>query len=299
MAHPSERYVKFLLASSWGASHMTALDVGSFFEGLYLAPVQEKTYDRILVEFRPPEPFYFNNKKHQPSVKFMREQGLTDMWNPSDDVRRVLTSLINPTPVRDFVDMLLMGRMHPTDVAKFTADRFSLSVPYSAETIAAYAHYFWDVSNTSEKEWAELLRGHPRGMALMSAYRGGSEQALFRVGINPKMEDPKKPLREAYRQLAARLEALRFDEDFKGTIEIQSKLIGDLIRIYNILYAGLGENLDEVISKLREFILVTRPSDVKAFDKLVTEGAMAKAVTGEAATKLLETINASKPKSDG
>ncbi|MFZ4580828.1 MAG: hypothetical protein ACOYOB_20795, partial [Myxococcota bacterium] len=80
---------------------------------------------------------------------------------------------------RRVVDSLLLAGCAPGRVAELGA-LFNLNL--SEESVAHYAHYFWDRELLSQLEWHDYFEKHPSGWFLRFCYQRGEKLTLWKLG---------------------------------------------------------------------------------------------------------------------
>ena len=268
MGHPSSYYLKFLLLENWGDEDFDSISLNQTLTSYGLPGIGDDEFSYLRLSMAPPDDFTFSNRKHKSSVDFMKDEGLYTLWNPSKDDRRVLTFLLHQQRVRGKVDIMLMGEVPAIHIANHLNQEFRFRDPLTKEMISTYHHFFWNTELPSLKEWEFMLDPHPQKDALLAAYHCGPDQAMYRVGGNPRIKDPKKPLREANRQAYWVLQSLRFKPDTSENIKLRSQIARDLLTLHDAIH-GAGADTDDQLKKFRQFLVERVPSAVEAWDSIV------------------------------
>lgn len=269
MGHPSSYYIKYLIMEHWGDEEdYDSISLNQTLTSYGLPLVSDSEFNFLQLAMMPPDNFTFSNRKHKDSVEFMKEEGLYTLWNPNKDDRRVLTFLIHQQRVRHKIDIMLMGEVPLIHIVNFINNEFRFREPITKEMVDTYHHFFWNTELPSVKEWEFLLMGHPEVDALMGAYHCGPDQAMYRVGGNPRISDPKKPLREANRQAYWVLQALRYKPDTSDNIKLRSRIARDLLMLHDAIH-GEGADTDAQLKKFRQFLLEKVPTAVEEWDSIV------------------------------
>jgi hypothetical protein len=272
VGHPSEYFVKFTLAQAWGDEdgETTLPALNKSLHEFGLLGMMEEQYDAIMADFKPPDGFRFNNKKHALTKEFMEDEKISGLWSPNKDEKRVLLEIVDGAAgVRHDLHLLLLGNLPHEVVADKLNSKWRLNPKFNEGMIDTYAHYFWNVGNTGQEDWAKLLEGRPYKDAFMAALRCGEQQALYRAGFSPRV-DGTRALKEAHRQAYFRLEALRFEPDSKLTAEIYSKLTSRMMSLHEALFAE-GSGLQEQLKQFRQIMMKKKDPNVKAIDEVITQ----------------------------
>jgi hypothetical protein len=272
LGHPSEYFIKFTLAGAWGseeeATNLAALN--ATLKEFGLLHLTEPQYNSIMADFQPPEGFRFNSSKHDATRKFMTSEKIHGLWNPNKNEKRVLLEVIDGHyMVRHDLNLLLMGNVPRDVVVQKINKKWNLNPPFNVEMIDTYAHYYWNVGNVSIEEWHELLSSKPYKDAFMAALYCGEQQALYRVGFNPKV-DGIRALKEAHRQAFFRMEALRYEPDSKATTADLSKLSARTMKLHEMLFAE-GSGLQEQLKQFRQVMMRRKDPNVKAIDQVIKD----------------------------
>jgi len=274
MRHPSEYYIKFLLANSWGDedNQVDSTSVNETLKETGLPPISDEVFDRIRSKFEPPETFRFNAKNHKPTVDFMKEEKLYSYWVSNGDMKRVFSDLLgdNNRLLQHRVHTMLMGFVPSDVIAEKVSRQYHLKESITAGMIEHYRHYFWRVENLTEKEWMELLDGHPQYDQYIAPLLCGDQQGLFRAGFNPKY-DYKLGLRDTHRQVVFRIQYMAFKPDDKKIIDLLIKLSREQRALYDILY-GEGGGFEDEVREIKHWMMEHKIPDVKTLDRLVTSG---------------------------
>lgn len=267
MGHPASYFIKYILLEHYEEEDFDneALDMTLLSYGL--PTVSEHEYMFMRLALNPPDTLSFANRKHRDTVKFMKEEGLYTLWAPKGDDKRVMPFLLPRQRARFKIDIMLMGGVPSKFIASKINAEFRWRDPLTAQMVETYHHFFWNTDLPSLREWNSVLLGHPQRDAMMSAYYCGADQAMYRVGGNPKIADPKLPLREANRQAYWVLQALRYEPDTSENIKLRSRIGQDLRALHDAIH-GEGADTDEQLRKFRQFLVEKHPAAVAQWDEL-------------------------------
>jgi hypothetical protein len=269
MPHPSTYYLKFLLAKSYKEeTDESSETLNDTLLAYGLPSLAEHDYNLLREAFKPPKSFRFNNKKHRETAVFLKKEKVYTLWSPKTDDKRVLSEIVDGHRLLKLdIHILLMGQIPNNIIADKVNKKYRVVKPLTERMIATYAHYFWNVRMTSQKEWEDTLRGSPHYDALMSSLYCGDQQALYRAGFSPQV-DGKRTLNEAMRQVHFRIQALRHQPDSKATIDTFSKLSARAMNLYNVLYSE-GVGLTDQLREFRSVLMKHKDPDVKKIDDLI------------------------------
>jgi hypothetical protein len=272
MGHPSERYVKFLLAQSWeDPEHPADLASVNLTLSAYSLPLMmESQYNKLRAAFQPPRVFQFNNKKHDETVKFMKDQSIYGLWNPTKEERRVFTDILDGNRlIKLTIQMLLMGGIGPEDISIKVCEKFQLDYPLEAVTVASYGYYFWNVTNATQEDWATMLHDDPYRSGYLASLHDGEAQALFRAGFRPTINSV-VALQDAQRDIFFRIRAMHSWPDTDYTIDAMAKLVTKLITLHQILHAE-GAGVEDLLVKFRKILLEHIPADIRLVDEIINK----------------------------
>lgn len=272
MRHPSDYYVRYLLAASWGDPEqpLTLEAINQTLDDMGLKPIQDKQWDYLLTTFQAPPDFLFNNTRHQPTVDFMKREKIYTIWVSSEDMGRVLLEIVGDHSNRLYqhdLHILIMGNVPPALIAEKISRKYFLTKSLTEGMVELYQHYFWKRDNLSKPEWKVFLAGDPSYDDYIAPLLCGEQQALFRAGLNPRY-DYKQSIRDMHRQGAFRLQYLAFQPDDKRTIEIYNTLAKEVRASYTILY-GEGGGYEEKLQEVRHWIMEHRNTLIPAIYDLV------------------------------
>lgn len=287
MAHPSRRYIKYLLAAEWPIPRVDKSDpkkvyeankqkrddilnsIDSALQAVSLPPMTDAQVLDVLRHFRAPDNFMFNRRDHKDSVDFMAAEGLTGMWDPGDDEKAILDIGLN-AQMSQTIQFLIMGRVGPDDIADKINLKHKPSKLVTPRMVQLYHHYFWDFEAASDQEWHKMFWQSNLATAYLAILHGGREQALWRAGFDPKIND-KKSMDNVYRALYLRFEGTRYMPDTRETADIMTKYSKELASIYNVLHSD-GAGLEEVMRLFKGFMMETSNQEMPAISDLAQDG---------------------------
>jgi hypothetical protein len=270
--HPSEYYVRYLLATSWGDQDqpLTLELLNEALTDCGLLEMIDRQWSRLLSIFQAPEDFLFNNFHHPPTLEFMKRGKIYTLWVSSSAMNRVLTEIVGEHGDHSYqhdLHILLMGDVPPAIIAEKISKKYRLQTSLTEEMIILYEHYFWRRKNLTRVEWAEFLKDSPNFDDYMAPLLCGEQQALFRAGMNPKY-DYKQSLRDSHRQVSFRIQYLGYKQDDKHTNADFTKLSNEQRALYNVLY-GDGGGYEEKLKEVRHWIMEHRDPAIKAISDLI------------------------------
>lgn len=186
MRHPAEYYLRALLIRDpviTDAQLLRALDQYGFLEPQqnYLGFLRQE-----LNATPPPNPFDPFNKLHRPSMQYLRDQQVYEMFFPTSGIEEAQGYLTDPSK-RMQVEQVIMSRLdiRPT-VAKINR-KYGWFL--TEDGVATYRHYFWNLKLLTFDQWGRYLYErsslYDRYMGLLQASK---ELALFHLRIDQVIE---------------------------------------------------------------------------------------------------------------
>jgi hypothetical protein len=299
--HPSDYYIRYLLAASWGDPEqpLTLEAVNQTLDDMGLKLVQDKQWDYLLSTFQAPPDFLFNNARHQPTIDFMKAEKIYTIWVSSEDMRRVLTEIVGDHSNRlcqHDMHILIMGNVPADIIAAKLSKKYFLTRSLTSGMVELYRHYFWRTDNLSKPEWCKFLKDDPNYHDYIAPLQCGEQQALFRAGLNPRY-DYKQSIRDMHRQGSFRMQYLAFQPDDKMTVDLYVKVAREVRSSYSILY-GEGGGYEEKLQEVRHWIMEHRDQVIPAIHDLVgLEGSYSG--DGKAETKQLTEVEQPKQLEEG
>jgi len=279
MSHPAWFYIKYLtiMGKYSDPKSDTAGAVNETLTALKIPEIKGDVFERLKAGIKFPSKLVLSNKEHGPTIKFMKQERVHDIWNPTNGEKDVF-EFLQMLQLREVVQVLLMGRLEYADIAEKVSTRFKMQKQIAPRTIELFSHYFWNVDILSTKEWEEVIYGDP----LYHVYKGatnGPDHALFRAGFNPQV-DGKAALKNALMHIHFRVDATRILPDCKDTADILSKLSKELKSLEEALSGG-GQEISNIIKELRSFQMANEVVPTKTIgDILIAGGSVSGQQTG-------------------
>lgn len=182
--HPAEHYIRYLVLrdpAATDATHIKNLEDWGF-----LQPSQ--TYWGFMRQKLNEHPPAFDpaNRLHMPSMKFLRDMKVYDLFFPSEATEEAWTILSNPDQ-RYLVEQALMARLDLKSTAQKLNKRYGLFL--TSDGLQAFNHFFWNVKQMTFDEWGRFLYGrsalYERHMALL---QGPPSLAYFHLRLEQSIE---------------------------------------------------------------------------------------------------------------
>lgn len=187
LRHPSENFIKYLMVCGHPQSNndnwiIMSLESLGFPrpEASYLVALRSDLLSSI------PDDFQTNNQYNRKSIKFMKSQGIHDLFFPnkaSKEAQLIVTNL----RIRPLVENLLLGRMDSKEIAKKINAKFASFL--TAEIVEAYKHYYWQVSLLTVEDWSKLLEEYEiQRQNTLAIVQVGPSMALHKLGFQQSID---------------------------------------------------------------------------------------------------------------
>ena len=245
MKHPAEFYVKFLVIQNpaWtDAQVLRSLDTMGF-----LAP--EDTYLGFLRQEIPAVPAGFNpvDRLNRPSMQYLRDQQVYEMFHPTKELQEAWTYLADPSK-RMTVEEMLLARLDLKTTAQKVNKKHGWH--FTEGGLEAYRHYFWNVNLLTFDQWGRYLYErsslYDRYMSLLQADRS---LAFFLLRLDQVIES-KRMIQRAQEIASFTLEEVN---NVPGVRNDKIKAIGILTKAINDCHASLSTSDMALSSVLKEF----------------------------------------------
>ncbi len=198
MRFPHVYYIKYLILSGQ--------NVNEVCKRVELPEIPKDSLSKIKSELKSPEGFSCNDRKHSPSVEFMRKEGIYNLFFPDGPTIEAF-SLLSTLEIRAGIEKLILSREEPTKVAKTINSKFDTSI--SGEAIERYRHYFWNPEVMKMKDWLDLYEQTGEKRQVQHILRNGPDYARHVLGFVQNIQ-----IRESLKELASILhfdmQALKF-----------------------------------------------------------------------------------------
>jgi hypothetical protein len=245
MKHPAEFYVKSLLIRDPAvadAQVLQAIDRLGF-----LAP--EETYLGFLRMDVPPPPAGFDptNRLHRPSMQYLRDQQVYELFHPTASVNEAWTYIADPAK-RMMVEELLLARLDLRTTAQKLNKKNNWFLTEGG--LEAYRHYFWNVKLLTFDQWGRYLYErsslYDRYMSLLQADKS---LAFFLLRLDQVLES-KKMIQRAQEIASFTLEEVN---NVPGVRNDKIKAIGILTKAINDCHVSLSTSDMALSGVLKEF----------------------------------------------
>jgi hypothetical protein len=204
---------------------------------------------------KPPEDLDLSDPKHRGTIDYTKHLRIYSLWLLDEAATRVLKEIVGHSQLMHIINVLLMGRLPLDVICQKVALKFRLVEEVTPSMLEVYRHYFWNFDAAGYREWEQMLAGDPYRDRYLSSLYCGEDQALFRAGFTPKV-DNLAAIREAFRQVYFRLEALRGQDD-EASVSRLARLSREARALYGVLQDN-GSGLNEQMKELKRFLMLNR-----------------------------------------
>lgn len=194
MRHPAEYFLRFQIIRDptiTDAQLLRELDIRGFLEPQqnYLGFLRQE-----LGATPAPNPFQPNNKLHRPSMQYLRDQQVYEMFFPTAGVLEAQEYLSDPAK-RMQVEQVIMSRLDIRTAATKVNRKHSWFL--TEDGISTYRHYFWNLKLLTFDQWGRYLYErtslYDRYMALLQA---DAKLSFFHLRLDQTI-DSKKMIQRA------------------------------------------------------------------------------------------------------
>ena len=188
MSHPAQHFIKYLLTQGTQESRdngwVEATVSAHTTFGVTLDVISDLRQE---VSIKMPRDFRPRDKRHKPSVKYLKDQKVYAMHHPSRSLEIMQDRILSDPQARWNIEKMLLAR---TLDAKFIASRLNARYRWllTARAIELYRHFFFDVGSLSIDDWAYHMASRQDGKAMLSIAQVGAPLALYRAGIKQTIE---------------------------------------------------------------------------------------------------------------
>lgn len=154
MRHPAETFIKSLIIKDDQVTDAQVLK--SIEDWGFLSP--DGTYLGFLRQKLEPVPANFNpsNRLHRPSMAYLREHGVYELFHPTPAADEAWGILSDPF-MRITVERLLLARLDRKQTAQKLNKKHGWKL--TEEGISAFNDFFWNVKSLTWDEWGRFLFG--------------------------------------------------------------------------------------------------------------------------------------------
>lgn len=148
---PAENYFKYLVVHPdlYTNDHVRdiACELGLDYLGdWYLTWLRHRTV--------PPSPFFPDDRRHDPSRRFLLKEGLEKVFHPTPDMRKAI-QILSRERWREVIETLLILNAPVGSIVHGLKVRCNFNA--TDETIRLYKFFFWDIDVLSSAELRALL----------------------------------------------------------------------------------------------------------------------------------------------
>ena len=275
MKHPSELFIKYLLVKDASATDATIKK--SLQDWGILLPIQEEEASYLAwIRYglgQAPPGFDPANRLHRPTVQYLRDMEVYELFFPTDAVEEAWNILASPQQ-RLSVESVLMSRlgdgMTKEAIQKLNR-RFGWHLTLGG--VEAYGRFFWNVNLLTFDEWGRFLYGrtalYDRHMALLQADK---TLAFYHLRLEQSVES-KRMIQRAQEIAYFTLEEVA---NIPGTRADKVKAIGVLTKAVVECHDALSTSdmaLKEVLSQFERFRMENPQTAPPSIHQLAPAGA--------------------------
>ncbi len=267
MKHPAEYWLKFLLIED---PTRTSAELQSEISGKgFLQPPLE--YFAFLKESISPTPAVFNpyDRSHRPSVRYLRKEGVYELFFPTPDVRAA-NAIIHKVNVREHVEALILSRLPLKETAKKLNQKYSWDL--TEETLKAYRHFYWNRDLLTFDEWGRFLYNRTSMYEkYMTSIQATMDLALYELRLNSVI-DSKHMISRVQHIAYFTLEAVGLKP---GTGQDKVKAIGILGKTIIDAHVALSTSdmqIKEVLEQFKNFRMGNPEKTAPALQLLAPRG---------------------------
>jgi hypothetical protein len=134
---PAEVYIRYLLCHPDGYNNEA---IKERMQELELFCPINRELDRLRRTYKPPTPFYPYNRKHEPSIRFLKDTGIYSLFYPDRSTKYAMAILQN-RKVRSTVEQLLAQNAKPHMIVEILSRRFGFAC--SVDGVRKYEYFFF------------------------------------------------------------------------------------------------------------------------------------------------------------
>lgn len=184
MRHPAENFIKYLLIKDQGVTDAQVLK--SLEDWGFLSP--EAPYLGFLRQevSQPPANFDPLNRMHRPSMNFLREHGVFELFYKTPATDEAWNILSEPF-LRLNVEKALLARLDKKVVAQKLNKKHSWKL--TEEGISTFHNFFWNVRLLTWEQWGRFLYGRSAMYEqYMSLLQASPSLAFFHLHLEQTLE---------------------------------------------------------------------------------------------------------------
>lgn len=255
MKHPAELFIRYLLVRDQGTPDEGVKKSLEDWGILLPLPDESTAYFAWLRHDlgTPPPGFDPANRLHRPSVQYLREKEVYELFFPTDAVEEAWNILANPQ-MRLMVESLLMARMGET-INKEAIQKLNRRNQWhlTQKGVEAYGQFFWNANLLTFDEWGRFLYGRTALYdSHMGLLRADKSLAFYHLRLDQAVES-KKMIQRAQEIAYFTLEEVA---NVPGTRPDKVKAIGVLTKAVVECHDALSTSdmaLKEVLSQFERF----------------------------------------------
>ena len=245
MKCPALYFVKFLMIKD--PTQSDAQLMKTLGDWGFLSP--EAEFFGFLRSSLPPRPAVFDpsNRLHRPSMQYLRDQQVYEMFFPTSGIEDAWALLADPTK-RLVVEKIILARLD----LKMAAQKVNRQYDWllTEEGLKMFRHFFWNVKLLTFDEWGRYLYGRTALYdQYMSLLQSDPKLAFFHLRLNQTLES-KKMIQRTQEIAYFALEEVNLQPGVKAD---KVKAIGVLGKVVTDCHNALSTSDMALSSVLKEF----------------------------------------------
>lgn len=247
MKHPAEYFIRYLLIRDSTMSDAQVLK--TLMDWGFLAPVDHYLgfLRQELANSNQPLGFNPADRLHRPSMQYLRDQKVYEMFYPSSAIEEAWANLAS-IERRMVVEQILMARLDLKTAAQKVNKKHAWHL--TEDGLSMHRHYFWNVNLLTFDQWGRYLYErssmYDRYMALLQAPK---ELAYFHLKIEYHTES-KDMIKRAQEIAYNTLEEVNL---VPGTRPDKVKAVAVLTKALTDCHAALSTSDMAITTALKEF----------------------------------------------
>jgi hypothetical protein len=248
MRHPAEYFIKFILLQDRQFTDAQVLK--TIKDWGFLEP-EDSYFGFLRQELRDTPPnFDPRNRLHRPSMQYLREKKVYEMFVRGSAIEEAFDTLSDPTK-RMVVEQIILARLDLKAAAHKVNAKYNWHLTENG--LEMFRHYFWNIKLLTFDQWGRYLYDrsamYDRYMALLQA---PPQLAYFHLRLDQVMES-KAMIKRAQEIAYYTLEEVN---QVPGVREAKIKAIGTLTKSINECHASLSTSdmaLNSVLDEFKKF----------------------------------------------
>lgn len=187
MRHPAQNFIRYLIVKD---PTSTDADIYKVLEDWGFLKPQDTYLGFLRQEVGVPPPnFDPINKLHRPSMRYLRDQQVYELFFPSPAVEEAWENLTDPNR-RITIEQILLSGLDPKMAAQKINQKHNWHL--TEDGIKAHGHFFWNVKLLSFEQWGRFLyERHSLYDTYMSLLRAPPQLAMYHLRMEQTLDSKK------------------------------------------------------------------------------------------------------------